>query len=285
MPTGAARWRPARPSTRHPTSGRRRGSVLRWAALAAAGLLVVLAIAGAAYLWSLPGVGDAEAGARQIMASHREGNAMPAPRRLVDAAVSVEDEHFYDNVVVNVTSGMGRALLAALQGAGDTGGSTIDQQLAKQIYGGSAPRDIGLGVKLALAYSPRQIIAMYLNIAYYGHGYWGVAQAAKGYFGRSPARLSWGEAAMLGGLLQAPSSYDPLTHPALARERERHVLSRPGWSTTCSPTHRHRGAGRSAHPTAGLRADEYDPFRLPQLSPVESSRCRITRGAAHAKSR
>jgi penicillin-binding protein 1A len=199
--------------------------VLRRAALAAAGLLAIVAIGGLVYLQSLPGVGDAATRTRQIMASHHESDAMPTPGRVVDAAVSVEDEHFYDNVAVNVTSGIGRALLAAVQGGGDTGGSTIDQQLAKQLYGGSAVRDIALGVKLALTYTPRQIIAMYLNVAYYGHGYWGVVQAAKGYFGTSPARLSWGEAAMLGGLLQAPSSYDPLEHPALARARERHVVS------------------------------------------------------------
>jgi penicillin-binding protein 1A len=188
-------------------------------------LVMVLVVAGVVYLESLPNVGNAETRARQIMASHREAGGMPAPGRLVDAAVSVEDEHFYDNVAVNVASGMGRALVAAVEGGGDTGGSTIDQQLAKQIYGGSALRDIGLGVKLALAYSPRQIVAMYLNVAYYGNGYWGVTQAARGYFGATPARLTWGEAAMLGGLLQAPSSYDPLAHPALARTRERHVLS------------------------------------------------------------
>lgn len=190
-----------------------------------AALVLVLLIAGVVYLESLPGVGNAETRARQIMASHHQEGGMPAPRRLVDAAVSVEDEHFYDNVAINVASGMGRALVAAVDGGGDTGGSTIDQQLAKQLYGGSALSDIGLGVKLALAYSPRQIIAMYLNVAYYGHGYWGVAQASRGYFETTPARLTWGEAAMLGGLLQAPSSYDPLAHPALARARERHVLS------------------------------------------------------------
>jgi penicillin-binding protein 1A len=198
---------------------------VRRAALAVGAVVMVLVIAGVVYLESLPGVGDAETRARQIMASHHQDGSMPAPLRLVDSAVSVEDEHFYDNVAVNVASGMGRALVAAVEGGGDTGGSTIDQQLAKQLYGGSSVSDIGLGVKLALSYSPRQIIAMYLNVAYYGHGYWGVAQAARGYFGATPARLTWGEAAMLGGLLQAPSSYDPLAHPALARSRERHVLS------------------------------------------------------------
>ena len=118
MTTGTARWRRARPFTRHPASGRRPRSALRRAALAAAGLVLVLAIAGAVYLQSLPGVGDAESRATQIMASHQEGDAMPAPRRLVDAAVSVEDEHFYDNVAVNVMSGMpGRSWRSSRAGA------------------------------------------------------------------------------------------------------------------------------------------------------------------------
>jgi penicillin-binding protein 1A len=222
MSTGAARsW--TRSATRHPRPRAR--SAIGRAALVAASLILGAGIAGMIYLASLPGVGDAPHRAAQLMAAHREPTGMPAPSRVVAAAVSVEDEHFYDNVVVNVLSGMGRAALAAVRGGGDTGGSTIDQQLAKQIYGGSTVRDIGLGVKLAVTYSPRQIMRMYLNVAYYGHGYWGVAQAAAGYFGTSPARLSWGEAAMLGGLLQAPSAYDPLEHPALGRARERHVLS------------------------------------------------------------
>lgn len=194
-----------------------------WAATA-----IVALIAGSCivYVISLPGVGDALSRVKHILAIHHGTyEPPPPPRKLGDAVVSVEDEHFYDNFVVNVVDGAGRAALGVFQANRDPGGSTIDQQLAKQLYGGSSVSDIGLGVKLALSYSPRQIIAMYLNVAYYGHGYWGVAQAARGYFGATPARLTWGEAAMLGGLLQAPSSYDPLAHPALARSRERHVLS------------------------------------------------------------
>jgi membrane peptidoglycan carboxypeptidase len=139
--------------------------------------------------------------------------------------VSVEDEHFDDNVAVNVLTGVGRAGLAALEGGGDPGGSTIEQQLARRLYpGGSTLQDIGLGIKLALRYDKAQIMRMYLNVGYYGNGFWGVAEAARGYFATTPAHLSWAEAAMLGGLLQAPSDYDPLTHYALARARERHVL-------------------------------------------------------------
>ena len=111
----------------------------------------------------------------------------------------------------------------------DPGGSTIPQQLAKQLYphGGGVLgtlEEIGLGVKLSLAYSHEQVLTMYLNSIYYGHGYWGVVAAARGYFGVSPRRLTWGEASLLAGLPQAPSAYDPLRHPRLARMRQRHVL-------------------------------------------------------------
>lgn len=194
-------------------------------AVALACLLLIAAVGGFVYLSSLRGVGDAPKRASQIMASHHEPAAMPAPGRLVAAVVSVEDEHFDDNVAVNVLSGIGRAGVAVVEGGPDPGGSTIEQQLARQLYpGGSTFQDIGLGIKLGLRYDKPQIMRMYLNVAYYGHGFWGVAQAAKGYFHTIPARLTWAEAAMLGGLLQAPTDYDPLEHRALARSREHHVL-------------------------------------------------------------
>lgn len=68
------------------------------------------------------------------------------------------------------------------------------------------------------------ILGTYLNAIYYGNGYWGDIAAAQGYFGVSPRHLTWAEAAMLAGLPQAPSAYDPELHFALARRRQRHVL-------------------------------------------------------------
>ena len=79
-------------------------------------------------------------------------------------------------------------------------------------------------MKLALRYGQSQLMRMYLNVGYYGHGFWGVTEAATGYFGATPAHLTWAEAAMLAGLLQAPSDYDPLAHYTFARARELHVL-------------------------------------------------------------
>lgn len=189
-------------------------------------LLLTAAIVSFAYLALLRSVDDASTRASRIISAHHEPAGRPAPARLVAAVVSVEDEHFGDNVAINVLSGVGRAGLAAVDGGGDPGGSTIEQQLARQLYpGGSTLQDIGLGIKLAMSYGKPQLMRMYLNVGYYGHGFWGVAEAARGYFHTTPAQLSWPQAAVLAGLLQAPSAYDPLEHYAAARKRERHVLA------------------------------------------------------------
>jgi penicillin-binding protein 1A len=193
-------------------------------------LLLAIAAICAVYVWSLPGVGDAEARVRAILAAHGDSlEAGPPPTRLGDAAVAIEDEHFYSNVVINVADGAGRAALATLQGGGDPGGSTIDQQLAKLLYPhdsglGGTLEEIGLAVKLSLGYSNADVLSMYLNAAYFGNGYWGEAAAAHGYFGVSPRRLSWAQAAMLAGLLQAPSAYDPLRHLRAAQARQCQVV-------------------------------------------------------------
>jgi membrane peptidoglycan carboxypeptidase len=207
---------------------------VRWtlrALVAIVSAALVLALAGAIYLQTLPSVTDAPARARAILRRHGGvwSDATP-PRKLAQAVVSVEDEHFYDNWLVNVLDGAGRAALATLQRGGDPGGSTIDQQLAKALYGhghslGMVLREIGLGVKLALTFSKTEILRMYLNVVYYGNGYWGDVAAARGYFGRAPSQLDWAQASLLAGLPQAPSAYDPLRHLALARARQRHVLS------------------------------------------------------------
>jgi penicillin-binding protein 1A len=200
------------------------------AAVVLAVLLALLVAAAAIYMATLPSVGDAGTRVQRILTLHHGTYARsPAPSKLSDAVVAVEDEHFYSNFVVNVLDGAGRAALATLQASSDPGGSTIPQQLAKQLYGdgsslGATLREIGLGVKLSLHFSKAEVLNMYLNAVYYGHGYWGYVAAARGYFDTAPDRLDWAEASMLAGLPQAPSAYDPTRHFSLARERQRHVL-------------------------------------------------------------
>ena len=199
-------------------------------------VLVVVTVlpcaAGVVYELALPGVADARARVVAIDRAHGGTPAgLPLPRKLSEAIVSVEDEHFYSNVFVNVAEGAGRAAIATLERSGDPGGSTIEQQLAKQLYPhgpglAGTLSEIGLGVKLALTYSKPEILAMYLDAIYYGNGYWGDVAAARGYFGVRPDQLTWAEASLLAGLPQAPSSYDPVHHLALARRRQWHVLTR-----------------------------------------------------------
>ena len=223
----------ARDGNGRPSGRRRRRRGLRrlvWVPLGIGLLVVVLVVAGAGYELALPSVNNAEQRVAAVVRAHNgELGRLPLPTKLAEAVVAVEDEHFYSNVFVNVLDGVGRAALASIRRRGDPGGSTISQQLAKQLYPhgpglGGTIKEIGLGVKLALTYSKREILLMYLNAIYYGNGYWGYVAAARGYFGKSPDRLTWPEAAMLAGLPQAPSAYDPVHHFALAKERQRHVL-------------------------------------------------------------
>jgi membrane peptidoglycan carboxypeptidase len=199
-------------------------------AVAVLALAAFILAAATLYMAVLPSVADAPQRVEQILATHHGTLGGPrAPVKLGDAVVAVEDEHFYSLFVINVIDGAGRAALATLNTAQDPGGSTIEQQLAKQLYGHASGltatlREIGLGVKLSLEYPKSEILTMYLNTVYYGHGYWGEVAAARGYFGVDPNALDWAQAAMLAGLPEAPSAYDPLEHLGLAKLRQRHVL-------------------------------------------------------------
>lgn len=187
-------------------------------------------LAGAGFELALPSVHDANARV-QAMAHRHHVKLLPPPlpTRLADSVVAVEDEHFYSNVFVDVFDGIARAAVATVRRAGDPGGSTIAQQLAKQLYpeGGGlfgTLREVGLGIKLSLVYPKREILNMYLNTVDYGNGYWGDLAAAKGYFGVRPDRLSWAEATLLAGLIQGPSLYNPRHHYGLAKARQHHVI-------------------------------------------------------------
>jgi penicillin-binding protein 1A len=145
--------------------------------------------------------------------------------------VSTEDHRFYSEPGIDVFA-IGRLIAGRITGRPDQGGATLYQQLAKMLYtpgrSGIAieAEQVGLGIKLDLAYPKWQILQMYADVAYFGHNYYGLGAASCGYFGVTPARLSWPEAAMLAGLVQAPSADDPIAHFAAARARESHVLGR-----------------------------------------------------------
>jgi membrane peptidoglycan carboxypeptidase len=197
------------------------------------GTVVALAVLGAlaftGLLMVLPGVGDAPALAQALDAAHHVDYPGPAlPLRLAAALVATEDHRYYAEPGVDLAAGS-QMILGTFSGNPGQGGSTLYQQLAKMLYvsGRSGllaqAEQVLLGIKLDLNFSKAQILQMYADVVYFGHGYYGLAAASCGYFAERPATLSWGQAAMLAGLVQAPSD-DPVSHFASARAREAHVL-------------------------------------------------------------
>lgn len=154
------------------------------------------------------------------------------PDVYIDAVVAVEDKRFWKHSGVDFLS-IGRALwndLCTLSLV--EGGSTITQQLMKNQY---FTQDKKLERKFAEAfaalelekeYSKKEIFELYVNTIYFGSGYYGIYDAAQGYFGKEPSGLSDYEAVMLAGLPNAPSVYSPKENPELAEQRMRQVLER-----------------------------------------------------------
>ena len=146
------------------------------------------------------------------------------------AVLAAEDRNFYSHGAIDPAS-LARALwVDATSGGFNEGGSTITQQLVKiQLLTPQKSltrklQELVLAVALEQRYSKDQILALYLNRVYFGHGAYGVGAAAKTYFDKSPKDLTVAQAAFLAGLIQAPTAYDPIPHYDLAHERELYVL-------------------------------------------------------------
>jgi membrane peptidoglycan carboxypeptidase len=216
-------------TTAVPTTRRRRGRRLLRRLLVA--LLAVSAL-GLGLGWVVtPAVDDAqERVTAHLMETESPGLTVEPAPELLEALVATEDSSFYANPGISPT-GVVRSFRGLVLGT-DEGGSTLPQQLAKNLYldGENGPvqkaEAVVLALKLDGAYSKTELLEMYLDNGYYGHGFTGLTAATQGYFGVAPDQLTWAQASLLAGLFQAPSAYDPLVHPDLARERQGHVLDR-----------------------------------------------------------
>ncbi|MGE5251664.1 MAG: transglycosylase domain-containing protein, partial [Bacteroidota bacterium] len=156
------------------------------------------------------------------------------PPCMKDATISVEDRNFYQNPGVDL-EGIARALWINLRG-GDAvaGGSTITQQVARNLLLtgqerstrslGRKLREALLAWRMARELPKDEILGLYLNQTYYGGFAFGVEAAAQTYFGKPASELLLHECALLAGLPQAPSLYDPFTDPQAARQRQQVVL-------------------------------------------------------------
>jgi penicillin-binding protein 1A len=154
------------------------------------------------------------------------------PRHLVHAVLAIEDRRFFSHHGVDL-AGLGRAVIANLRaGRVVQGGSTITQQLAKNIILNSErtlwrkATELLLALWLETRLSKPDILELYLNRVYFGFGAYGVEEASRRFFDKSARDLTMAEAAVLAGLLKAPSRYSPAWNPGLARQRGESVLAR-----------------------------------------------------------
>ena len=154
------------------------------------------------------------------------------PTFLQQAVVAVEDARFYEHGGIDLRGIARAAVKDVVKRRLAEGGSTITQQLIKNRYLSgekTIDRKLKEGV-LALEYeqkyTKRQILEMYLNEIYYGNGAWGIAQAARLYFDKSPEELTEAECALLAGVPKNPGRYNPLGKPAEVGQRRAVVLKR-----------------------------------------------------------
>lgn len=152
------------------------------------------------------------------------------PKLYQKALITIEDKRFYSHPGIDLIA-IGRALYNDIKAlAFVEGGSTITQQLAKNQYF-SQDKDLTrkvaevfMSLELERTFTKDEILELYINSIYYGDGYYGIAEAASGYFGKSPAALTDSEMTLLVGIPNAPSSYSPTANPALSRQRQQQVV-------------------------------------------------------------
>ena len=153
------------------------------------------------------------------------------PDMMKKAIVATEDRRFYDHGALDLVS-VTRALVTNyLAGQTLEGGSTIAQQTVKNIFLSHdrtlsrKVEELALAVRLEKNYTKDEILELYLNTIYFGHGAYGIKDAARIYFRKDVKDLDLSQCAMLAGLPQAPSVYDPITHPEEGIRRMAVVLT------------------------------------------------------------
>ena len=223
------------------------GFLLHWSLVAAIWAGVVVAAVVSFFALTLPDISNLEDSGRKpsirlaltdgtVFASSGEVHGRPVkvaelPPALVQAVVATEDRRFWSHLGLDPI-GLARALVVNIrEGAIRQGGSTLTQQLAKNLFltnersYGRKIQEVILATWLEWRFSKEQILEIYLNRVYLGAGTFGVAAAAERYFGKDPKDLNLYESAMLIGLLKAPARYSPAANPERARVRTEQVLA------------------------------------------------------------
>lgn len=149
----------------------------------------------------------------------------------VNAVIATEDKRFRKHHGYDIIGGCRAILHNISAGQMIEGGSTITQQLARNMYFDQSIdlrrkiAEILVARQLEKNYSKEEILEMYVNVIYFGSGYYNIYDASHGYFGKDPKDLSDYEATMLAGIPNAPSAYSPDVNPELAEQRRLQVVS------------------------------------------------------------
>jgi membrane peptidoglycan carboxypeptidase len=211
----------------------RRQQVIAALVATALGVPALLGIATAIGLLLTRPIDDLPGRVDAILVEHHASRVPLAqvPDQLSEALIAIEDERFYQHRGID-TQGVIRAVLTDLyRHRALQGGSTLSQQLVKVVYlndnddGARKLEDILLTLKVEARFDKHTILENYFNVVYYGHGAYGVGAASRIYFHQPPPDLDLARAAMLAGLPQSPSVYDPYINPCGARARQFSVLA------------------------------------------------------------
>jgi len=169
---------------------------------------------------------------KQIKSDKNYTRIEELPKNYINAVIAAEDHRFYKHGAVDLKS-IGRAIVTNIkEGKFAEGGSTITQQVAKNIYFTQRKQLTRKVAELFMAFnlerncSKEQILELYVNTSYFGDGYTGVKEAANGYFNKEPKDLSLAESTILAGIPNAPSVYAPTKNPELTKKRQAQVIKK-----------------------------------------------------------
>ena len=167
----------------------------------------------------------------QIKSDKKYVSINDVPSYYTNAIIAVEDHRFKEHGAIDVIS-IGRAIVSNIQAKDfNEGGSTITQQVAKNLYFigeddvfSRKVAEIFVAIDLEKNYSKDEILEFYINTIYFGEGYYGIKEASTGYYKKEPKDMNLDESTMLAGVPNAPSVYAPTINPTLAKSRQGKVL-------------------------------------------------------------
>ncbi len=156
------------------------------------------------------------------------------PRYVSEAFIAVEDKRFYQHRGIDPL-GLTRAIIGVLTGRNRGGGSTITQQLARNMFEDQIGfekrvirklKELQVAFDLERSYTKDEILEAYINEINYGHGWWGIQTASRNYYGKNASELDVSEAALLASIPNRPAFYSPFVNPVNAKRRRNLVLNR-----------------------------------------------------------